>query len=81
MVETPAFDRIAREGVRFEHAYCAAPSCTASRGGILTGQHIWRLEQGANLWGTLPAKFPVYPDLLEAAGNKVEALSCPSWWT
>ena len=71
VVQTPAFDRIAREGVRFDHAYCAAPSCTASRGGILTGQHIWRLEQGANLWGTLPAKLPVYPDLLEAAGYHV----------
>ena len=71
VVSTPAFDRIAREGVRFDHAYCAAPSCTASRGGICTGQHIWRLGEGANLWGTLPAKFPVYPDLLEAAGYHV----------
>ena len=30
-VKTPAFDRIAREGVLFEHAFCAAPSCAPSR--------------------------------------------------
>ncbi|UCH63469.1 MAG: sulfatase [Fidelibacterota bacterium] len=71
VVKTPNFDRIAREGVLFNHAYCAAPSCTPSRGGILTGQHIWRLEQGGNLWSTLPAKFPVYPGLLAGAGYHV----------
>ena len=70
-VETPAFDRIARDGVLFTHAFCCAASCTPSRGGILTGQDIWRLEQGANLFGTLPAKFTVYPDLLEEAGYHI----------
>ena len=70
VVKTPNFDRIANEGVLFNHAYCAAPSCTPSRGGILTGQHIWRLEQGGNLWSTLPAKFPVYPDLHYEAPTK-----------
>jgi arylsulfatase A-like enzyme len=67
-VRTPAFDRVAREGVLFRHAYAVAPTCTASRGAILTGQWFARLEHGANLWSTLPAKFDVYPDLLEKAG-------------
>ena len=40
VIKTPSFDRIAKEGVLFNHAYCAAPSCTHSRSGILTGQHI-----------------------------------------
>jgi len=48
VVKTPAFDRIAREGVLFEHAYVAAPSCTPCRNSILTGQWHWRLGQGAN---------------------------------
>ena len=45
VVKTPAFDRIASEGVQFTNAYCAAPSCGPSRSAILTGQAIWRLAQ------------------------------------
>ena len=63
-IQTPAFDRIAREGVRFEQAYVASPSCTPSRGAVLTGQHPWRLGPGANLHSTLPPELPVYPHLL-----------------
>jgi uncharacterized sulfatase len=71
VVKTPTFDRIARQGVLFRQAHCAAPSCTPSRGSVLTGQMFYRLEEGANLWSTLPAKFPVYTDLLAAAGYHV----------
>lgn len=71
VVRTPAFDRVAREGALFAHAYVAAPSCTPSRAAILTGQAVHRLAEGANLWGFLPARFEVYPDLLERAGYHV----------
>jgi arylsulfatase A-like enzyme len=71
--KTPTFDRLAGEGMLFTRAYCAAPSCTASRGSILTGQAPHRLEQGGNLWSHLPAKFAVYPNLLEKAGYVVGA--------
>jgi N-sulfoglucosamine sulfohydrolase len=69
-VRTPAFDRVAREGVLFTHAFCGAPSCAPSRAAMLTGQEIWRLEQGAHMRSHLPRKFAVYPDLLEAAGYR-----------
>jgi len=68
VVKTPVFDRVAAEGVLFSHAFCSAPTCTASRGAILTGQAIHRLEEGGNLHSILREKFKVYPDLLEAAG-------------
>ncbi len=71
VLETPTIDRIAEEGIRFANAFCPAPSCTPARASMLTGQEIWRLEEGANLWGTLPAKFTVYTDLLEEAGYLV----------
>jgi N-sulfoglucosamine sulfohydrolase len=67
-VATPTFDRVAREGARFTHAFTVSPSCTPSRAAILTGQAIHRLAEGGNLHGFLPARFAVYPDLLEAAG-------------
>jgi arylsulfatase A-like enzyme len=69
-IKTPAFDRIAREGVLFANAHAAAPSCSPSRAAILTGQPIWRVENGSALLGFLPAKFPVYPELLERAGYR-----------
>jgi N-sulfoglucosamine sulfohydrolase len=68
VVETPTFDRLAREGVMFTHAYVAAPSCTPSRNAIFTGQWHWRLGPGANLWSTFPADLPTYPLILEKAG-------------
>jgi len=75
LVKTPAFDRIAGEGVQFTNAYCAAPSCGPSRSAILTGQAIWRLEQAGNIHSTLPSKFEVYTDLLEEAGYFVGSTS------
>jgi len=71
VVQTPAFDRIAREGILFNHAYVTSPSCTPSRNGILTGQYHWRLGPGANLWSTLDESIPVYPLLLEDAGYAI----------
>ena len=71
VVQTPAFDRVAREGVLFNHAYISSPSCTPSRNAILTGQYHWRLGTGANLWSTLDPTIPVYPLLLEEAGYQI----------
>ncbi len=68
VVQTPVFDRLAREGMLFSHGFSPAPSCTASRGSILTGQAPHRLEAGADLWSALDKQYPVYPDLLEQAG-------------
>jgi len=71
VVQTPAFDRVASEGVLFNHAYISSPSCTPSRNAILTGQYHWRLGTGANLWSTLDPAIPVYPLLLEKAGYQI----------
>lgn len=71
VIKTPNFDRVAKDGVVFTQAYCSAPTCTASRAALLTGQDFYRLGPGANLNGPLGAGFPVYPDLLEQAGYAV----------
>ena len=67
-VRTPAFDRIAREGGRFTHAFCASPSCTPSRSAVRTGRHLGQIGKAGVLSGTLPHEFPVFPHLLPAAG-------------
>src|SRR5436190_4230956 len=71
VIQTVNFDRVAREGILFTHAFSAAPSCTPSRAAMLTAQAPHRLEEGGNLHGFLPKRFPVYPELLEQAGHAV----------
>jgi arylsulfatase A-like enzyme len=70
-IKTPTFDRVSSEGVLFTNCYCASPSCTPARAAMLTGQHIYRLEDSGNLWSRLPTKFDTYPDLLEKQGYVV----------
>ncbi|MCB1086719.1 MAG: sulfatase [Verrucomicrobiae bacterium] len=67
-VKTPNFDRIAREGILFKNAFTSNPKCSPCRASILTGRNTWQLEEAACHNGIFPAKFAVYPDLLEATG-------------
>ena len=71
MVNTPAFDRVAREGVLFNHAFVSAPSCCPSRGSALTGQAFYRLREGAQNHSTFPPDLKVYPNILAEAGYHV----------
>ena len=70
-VKTPNFDRIAREGVLFKNAFTSNPKCSPCRASILTGRNTWQLEEAVCHNGLFPAKFVVYPDLLEKAGYTV----------
>lgn len=42
--ETPALDRLAREGMRFTQAYAPAPVCSPTRAALLTGKAPARLH-------------------------------------
>jgi len=42
VLKTPNLDRMAREGIRFERFYSAAPVCSPTRGSCLTGRHPYR---------------------------------------
>lgn len=75
VIKTPAFDRLAREGVLFEQAFVSTPSCTASRNAILTGQQFYRLEKGANLRGALNVRYPNFMFMLENAGYEIAHFS------
>ncbi len=49
-IKTPAFDRIAKDGVLFSRAYTPCAKCAPSRSCILTGRNPWQLEEAANHW-------------------------------
>ena len=70
-IKTPAFDRVAREGVLFNNAFTNNPKCSPCRASLLTGRNSWQLEEARCHNGLFRARWPVYPDVLEKAGYKV----------
>ncbi len=70
-IQTPNFDRVAREGILFRNAFTSNPKCSPCRASILTGRNTWQLEEASCHNGLFPPKFAVYPDLLEKSGYTV----------
>ncbi len=67
-VKTPAFDRVAREGVLFTHAFTPNAKCAPSRASLLTGRNSWQLEEAANHIPYFPAKFKTWVEALRDNG-------------
>ncbi|WP_020617875.1 sulfatase family protein [Paenibacillus daejeonensis] len=68
-VATPAIDRIASEGVRFDNYYCPAPQCSPSRGSILTG----RYPQRHGMIGLSHLGFSIHPTVTTLPMSLAEA--------
>ncbi|WP_366183843.1 sulfatase [Flavobacterium ovatum] len=67
-INTPNFDRVAKNGVLFNNAYTNISSCAPSRATILTGRNLWELEEGGLLFGALKEKFTTFTSLLRQVG-------------
>ncbi|NNE33654.1 MAG: sulfatase [Rhodothermales bacterium] len=44
LYETPAIDKLARDGIRFTQFYSASPVCSPTRASLMTGRHPARLQ-------------------------------------
>jgi len=67
-VKTPAFDRVAREGILFTHAYTPNAKCAPSRSCILTGRNPWQIKAAANHVCYFPPEFKTYAEALGEHG-------------
>jgi arylsulfatase A-like enzyme len=67
-IRTPGFDRVARQGILFTHAFTPNAKCAPSRAILLTGRHSWQLEEAANHMAYFPARFKSFPEALTEHG-------------
>jgi hypothetical protein len=67
-VKTPAFDRVAAEGLLFARAYTPNAKCAPSRSCILTGRNPWQLKAAANHVCYFPPEFKTYAEALGEGG-------------
>ena len=67
-VKTPAFDRVARQGILFTHAYTPSAKCAPSRACILTGRNPWQLKEAANHICYFPLEFKSWGEALTEHG-------------
>ncbi len=67
-IKTPAFDKVATEGILFTRAYTPNAKCAPSRACLLTGRNSWQLEEAANHWCYFPRKFKTYVEALGENG-------------
>ena len=69
VIKTPNFDRVAREGAIFRHAFVPAPSCTPCRSSLMSGRYFWNTGRAAILEGAQwDSAIPSWPLALRDAG-------------
>jgi N-sulfoglucosamine sulfohydrolase len=69
--QTPAFDRVAREGILFHNAFAPAPQCSPCRASILTGRNIWSNSEAGTHSSLFPRDLTVYTELLKKGGYHI----------
>lgn len=65
---TPNIDKLAKNGIRFDHAYLTASSCSPSRSSIITGRYPHNNGKASELHQPISGHLPWFPELLRNAG-------------
>lgn len=71
IVKTPHQDRIAKEGVRFENAFCTNALCAPARSSVLTGMYSKSTGALGNNDLDKPLDVPYFTDMLRDAGYDI----------
>ncbi|MHB1023305.1 MAG: sulfatase family protein [Acidobacteriaceae bacterium] len=71
IIHTPNLDRIASEGMTFRNAFVVNALCLPSRATVMTGLYSHTTGAVDNAHDSVPAKFPIIPDMLREAGYEV----------
>ena len=68
-IHTPAFDRVAAEGILFTNCYTPNAKSAPSRACLLTGRYSWQLEEAGNHIGYWPENsYPTFCETLSQNG-------------
>lgn len=67
-VNTPGFDRIAREGIYFTNCWAGSPGSAPSRSSLVTGRYHWQNEQSGQHASSWMKKYVPFTDELEWNG-------------
>lgn len=67
-IKTPAFDRLATDGVYFSNCIAGSPGCAPSRSSLVTGRYHWQNEQSGQHAASWMKKYVPFVDVLSNNG-------------
>ena len=71
LLKTPHIDRIGREGVVFDNAFCINSLCLPARATILSGLYSHTTGAVDNQHSRVPRRFPILSDLIRQRGYEI----------
>jgi arylsulfatase A-like enzyme len=71
ILKTPNIDRVGRDGIVFENAFCINSLCLPARATILSGLYSHTTGAVDNQHSRVPRRFPIVTDLIRRAGYEI----------
>jgi arylsulfatase A-like enzyme len=71
LLKTPHIDRIGRDGIVFDNAFCINSLCLPARATILSGLYSHTTGAVDNQHSRVPRRYPIVTDLIRAQGYEI----------